>query len=306
MSFNFDTMNNTNEQFRDLSPEEEALKNEELVNNIPEIKEFKELDDEQKKERIEERRKKIDEMADKFGINLEEDIEEVEKELAEKSKEFTAMQEDLNAISVASLDSNAREGLEEMKNVLESVCGIYEKQLQIEYLQYIEEYEEDLKDPENSKLLFESHAERNLLMNNWEMLIEGIREDLDKTGQEEEETMRAWARWVKEHPKASLAILAALIVAGIAIATLFTPEIIATLPAIPGIPEGLLKEGVAVGAKMLGTGAGVVVGGGILGKALAWLSKEENRDKLAEGVLGAKLPAIAYIFNGRPNAQSSK
>ena len=303
MSFNFDIMNNKELQL-DLNTEEDAEnETKSSVDDIPEIKEWREddLTDEQKGERIEERRGKIDYFAKEFGFDMKKSVEKVKKELAEKYENYAKMEGDLDKVQSGNIEDGAEEGLKEMKRVLSSLSGIYESQLQIEYLEYIKEYEKDLENPE---LLLESHAKRNLLMNNWETLIEGMRADLKETETDEGEAMRKWARWVKEHPEIALLALAALVVAGIAIAVLLTPEIIAALPAMPGMPEIVfpaIKEGGAVVAKMF-AGAGAVAG---LGRVLSWFSKEENRDKVAEGIFGAKIPAIAYLFNGRPSERKT-
>jgi len=304
MEFKFDNMNNT-EQPQDPNSEENEYLENEVVDEIPEIKAWREskLSDEEKVKIIKARKDKIDDMAgvDKFNFDMTKSVEDVQKELKEKYEAYAGMQKDLDAVDKASLDNDAKEGLGEMKNILASVCGIYEKQLHIEYLQYMEKF----KDPNS---LLDSYAKRNLLMDKWETFIEGMRADLNKTGIEEEDTMRAWAKWVKDHPKASLAILLALLAAGATAAVLLAPEGTGGALAVPTIKmgTGIVAKMFAGAGSATGAGAGAVAAGGILGKALTWLGKEENRDKVLEGLFGAKIPAIAYLFNGRPSTQSSK
>lgn len=302
MNFNFDTMNNTNEQ-PDLNSGENK-ENENTVDEMEEIKRYNELSEEDKKIEIENRRTRIDGMAKEFELDLEEDIEDVKEDLDKKYVEYAGMQKDLDAIDEADLDSDAKEGLEEMRNVLSSLNGIYKKQLHIEYLQYVKEYKEYLENPE---ALLGSHGKRNLLMDNWETLIGGIQADLNKTGQEEEDTMRAWARWVKEHPKASLAILMALIATGVTVAILMAPEGggALTVPTIK-MGTGIVTKMFSGTGAVAGAGAGVMVGGGVLAQAIKYISDEENRDKIVEGLAGGvKIPAFAYWANGRPSAKKA-
>ena len=315
--FNFDTMNITNEQ-PDLDPEEnETLENENIVDEMEEIKNWREsnLSDEEKIEIIKERRGKIDRRAKEFGLNLKEDIEDVRDDLDEKYVKYAKMQEDLEAVNDADFESDAREGLGEMKNILSSVCGIYEKQLQIEYINYIEEYEKDLEDPE---LLLKFFAKRNLLMDSWEELIENMKADLEKTGEEGDDAMRAWARWVKEHPKTSLAILMALIAAGAVATSLLYPEIVALLAEEGGreAAQKLIEEagpdvakkgiGVVIGA-LAGTSAGAVVGGGVLAGVMKWFGDEKNRDDFAKGLCGISgYPWWYKAFGGKEGSASDK
>ncbi len=291
-------MNNRNEQPADLNSEEEDLENESKspIEDIDEIKDWREgdLTDEQKIEEIKKRKIKIDEGADEFGFDMEKSIEDVRNELKERYEKYAEMKGDLSRVHSGNIEDGATEGLDEMKDILSSLSGIYENQLQIEYLEYLEKYKEDLKDPD---LLLKSHAERNLIMNNWETIIENMRADLKKTETDEGEVLRGWAQWVKNHPEITLVALAALVAAGVAVGVLLTPEIIATLPAT-GLPEVALpavKEGVAVAAKMF-AGAGALAGAG---KIIAWLSNEENRDKLVKGIFQADFPPIYYALGGK-------
>jgi len=308
MNLNFDnTMNTTNERPDLNSEKEKDLESESSVDEIPEIKDWRESDlsDEEKIEIIKERRGKINRTAKEFGLDLKEDIEDVRKDLNEKYEKYAKMQEDLDVVNDANFESDAKKGLEEMKKILSSVCGIYEKQLQIEYLQYIEEYEKDLEDPE---LLLKSYAKRNLLMDKWETLIENMKADLEKTGEEGEEAMRAWARWVKEHPKTSLAILMALIAAGAVATSLLYPEIVALLAEEGGreAAQKLIEEAGpeaakrGIGIAIVGLGAGAVVGGGILAQAIKYLSDEKNRDDIAKGICGVSgFPWWYKAFGGK-------
>ena len=295
MKLNFDTMKNPSEELQpDLNSNktaEEDLENESKspIDDIDEIKEYNELSEKKKLEEIEERGKKIEEIADEIGLDLEKNVEEARDELKKRYEEYAKMEGGLSQVRSGNIE--AGEGLDKMGEVLSSLKGIYENQLDIEYLEYWKKYKDD------PKSLLKSHAERNLIMNNWETIIENMRADLKKTETDEGEVLRGWAQWVKNHPEITLLALAAIIEAGVAVGVLLTPEIIATLPAT-GLPEMALpavKEGVAVAAKMF-AGAGALAGAG---KIIAWLSNEENRDKLIKGIFQADFPPIYYALGGK-------
>lgn len=281
------------------------------IDDMDEIKKFKELSDEEKMERIEERKEKIEGAAEEMGIELKDDIGEIEKqikdfrkELKEKYEEYAEMEEKLNQIHGANTEEE--KGLDKMKETLSYLKEIYKGQLHIEYLEYWKKYK---KDPES---LLESHAERNLLMNNWEALIG----NLEAAERGEEEVLKGWVQWVKRNPEITLAALALAIAATAAVGVLLYPEVMALLAEEGGkkIIEEAGPEAVKAAAEtslwvagkaLVGAGAGAVVGAGILGKGIAWISDEENRDKLAEWLCGAKIPGIAYWPNGRPGAKKT-
>ncbi|MCK5122910.1 MAG: hypothetical protein KAQ87_02075 [Candidatus Pacebacteria bacterium] len=282
-----------------------------VVDNMDEIKDFKKLSEEEKTERIEERKGKIENAAKEMGIKLKDDIGEIEKqiedfreELKDKYEEYAEIENNLNQIHGANVEEG--EGIRKMKETFSSLKGIYKGQLHIAYLEYWKKYKQD------PKLLFESHAERELLMSKWEALIG----NLEIAGDAEEEVLRAWAQWVKDHPGITLAALALALAAGITAGVLLYPEVMAFLAERGG--EEIIKEvgpevaktsiwvaGKAFAVSAAGVAAGTAVGAGFLGKVISLLSDEEKRDSLAEWLCGAKLSGVAYWANGRPGAKKT-
>ncbi len=327
MKFGEEPMNNSNENppqedkdsnvdgsFEFELDEETSKEMESSIDEIPEIKDWDEKSDKEKRDEIKERKNKIEENAKEMGLELKENIGEIEKQietfrdgLKEKYEEYAGMEESLSQIRDGNTEET--EGLKKMQEILSSLSGIYENQLQIGYLEYWKKYKED---PE---LLFEFHAKRNLVMNNWETLIGSL-----KTVEEgEEEVLKDWVKWVKDHPEITLAALALAIAAGATMGALLTPEILAALAIIGGdqITEEAIKEVgpevietaaktsiLVAGKAMAVTGAGLVAGAtvsaGILGKAISWISSEKNRDDLAKALCGVGgFPGWYKAFGGK-------
>ena len=281
------------------------------ISDMPEIKRWHsgELSEEEKMDEIEERKGKIEDAAEEMGIELKDNIGEIEDQieefkdsLEEKYRGYAKMENDLNQIHGASVEEG--EGIREMKKTLSSLKGIYKNQLHIEYLEYWKKYKED---PE---LLLKSHAERNLLMSNWETLTGG----LEAAEKGEEEVLKAWVKWVKRHPEITLAALALAVAAGVTAGVLLYPEVMAALATIGGdqVTEEVIKElGPEVvetaaktslwvaGKGLLVAGIGTAVGVGILGKVLSWISDEKNRDSLIEGICGAKISGLYDALGGK-------
>ena len=320
--------NNTNEQpsqkneipeeCNDLELDKETLK--EMDNAIDEIPEIKEWDsekysDEEKKEIIDVKRKEVENKItneNEMGLELKEDIGEIEGQiktfknsLKEKYKGYAEMEANLSQIRGENTEE--QEGIKRMKETISSLKGIYEGQLQIKYLEYWKEYKE------NPDSLLESHAKRNLVMNNLETLA-GTLEEAEKG---EEEVLKDWVQWVKNNPEITLAALAVAVAAGVAAGALIGPEMMALLAGVgeeqiteeaikeigPAAAKDVAKKGILIG--VAGYTAGGIIGVGLLGKIASWLYDEKNRDKLAETLLKTKLPWYSYLAEGRPEKTTS-
>lgn len=326
---NFESMNNNkiNEQpsQEEISGEEESFELDEktleemdnAIDEIPEIKEWNgdKYSDKEKEEIIDAKRKEVENKItneNEMGLELKEDIGEIENQietfkdsLKEKYKGYAEMEANLSQIRGESTDE--KEGIEKMKGTISSLKGIYEGQLQIKYLEYWKEYKE------NPDSLLESHAERNLVMNNLETLV-GTLEEAEKG---EEEVLKDWVQWVKNNPEITLAALAVAVAAGVAAGALLGPEMMALLAGVgeeqiteeaikeigPAAAKDAAKKGILIGAA--GFLAGTAVSAGLLVKITSWFSKEENRDKLAETLCGTKLPWYSYLAEGRPEKTTS-
>lgn len=345
MQFNFDTMNNQElqpdiqsetEEFKDLEnkvdiaieeDEEFESENEKRVEdwkNKPEKERVKVVGD--KKEKLEKDLKKNVELPEDMTEKMKK-IKEYQKELKEKNRKFIEERGDMmnkvqsqldSGINISSLDLGDRS---EFKNVLSSFRNVAKNTLDIEKADYyLEAGENELGD------LLDTHKDREISMEILEKIMGQIGEfeeylkKLEDMTAEQLEIAEGEVRglldklndiWNK-NPELFKKLLAAGAVIGVLIlaAGVLGPAAVALYEWASVIELGNIAPGATKAFfDIIGKGgaitAGATVGGGIFLKAIAWLSKEENRDKFAEGFLGAKMPGIAYLFNGRPGAKST-
>ncbi|MCK5465959.1 hypothetical protein KAI56_00465 [Candidatus Parcubacteria bacterium] len=288
----------------------------------------------------EERTKIVKEKREKLERDLEKNVE-LPEDLTEKTKELRAYQKELKiknrafveergdivsniqsqldgGIDISSLDLGDRS---EFKNVLSSFRNVAKNTLEIEKADYyLEAGEDKLGD------LLETHEDREISMEILEKIMgqigdfEKYLKDLEDMTAEQLEVAEGEVKELldklndiyKKNPDLFKKLLAAGAVIGVLIlaAVVLGPAAVALYEWASVIELGSIAPGATKALfDCIGKGgamtAGAVVGGGTLLKVFSWFSKEENRDKVAEGIFRAKMPAIAYLFNGRPGEKKS-
>jgi hypothetical protein len=351
MEFNFDNMNNTNEQpqQKDLSPDEEVIGEDELVNfekeidiAIEEDEESEELAEEYKNERLAdwegksegEKEDIIEKKKADFEENLENDLKESAESIdelevpedvmeeMEKLQEYKERLEKANRniieeredvlggidiqldgnIDISELDLGDQE---KFGKILRSIRNVTQNTLDVEKIDYY------LNEEDGEKGLLKTHENRLIAMEKLEYLLELIEEyekcledisDIEGAKEEIQKMVNELVKIAEERPDLFEKLKKAGIVAGVIMLALavgisavhlikaagvFAAKIISSKTGITFIGGGAITVG-APG--LVGGAAGALVGGGALLKIMSWLSKEENRDNLAEYICGAKIP----------------
>jgi len=285
-----------------------------------------------KEEKTEVVKKKKEKIGRDFKKNVEipEDVIKLKKyqeELKKKNKEFLKEREDMmkkiqdqlsGGVDLSNLDLGDRS---EFKNVLSSFRNVTKNTLDIEKVDYyLEAGENELGD------LLDTHENREISMEIWEKMIgqisdfEKYLEELENMTKEQLEAAEGEVRGLMDrlndiytkNPELFKKLLAAGVVIGVLILAYVVLGPIAaglyewaTALEIGSIGTGAIKELFGYLGKGGAMTAGAVIGGGILGKAISWISNEENRDNLAELLCGAKISGVAYWPNGRPGAKKT-
>lgn len=260
--------------------------------NTEEIVSFKKKNKEEKDQDINERMEKIK----ASGINIPKSAEEaqnfmdeLEKQIQEKQEEYFKMEQDIQKIR--ELEGTDDETVRILGNTISSLLDINEHKLHFEYYKYMLS---SLKNGNNDEL-YETHAQQNIMMKMLEDSVGNLKVSLERIKSGEKEALREWARWIKEHPGAGLALLATAIAAGVLISPYLAKmlaaegvkDTAATLAGPAGKAAGLL------GAKAIGGLASLAGSAGLAGLFLL-LTNSEKIDDAMESIWGKKIPSWAY------------
>jgi hypothetical protein len=205
-------------------------------------------------------------------------------------------------IDISELDLGDQE---KFGKILRSIRNVTQNTLDVEKIDYY------LNEEDGEKGLLKTHENRLIAMEKLEYLLELIEEyekcledisDIEGAKEEIQKMVNELVKIAEERPDLFEKLKKAGIVAGVIMLALavgisavhlikaagvFAAKIISSKTGITFIGGGAITVG-APG--LVGGAAGALVGGGALLKIMSWLSKEENRDNLAEYICGAKIP----------------
>lgn len=262
---------------------------------------FERFNDEEKVEKIKERRENAKEELAKEEIDIpeENDYEELKdslkNQLAKETEAYSKLYKNQNAENF--LNSG---GKDDLKKIIESLKNSNQIALNLERLEY---YQLACQDKGLQSLIKQNHIEKDYTIRTLEGLIEKfdvIFEILNKQEElltENEKTfLEQLTKLIRENKLTIAAIVTLLVAGGLLVA--FGPELTLIMPSLEA---GLLGEKILIAAKSVATittasvTAGTLVTGALAG-AYSYLN-EERRDQICETIAGVPLPSWARDKN---------
>ena len=298
------------------------------------LEDWKDKSPEKKKEVIKDKKKELEKDL-REDVKIPEDVLREESELREyqgklrgavtdfiKEREdfLGGVQEHLDGNVDVSELSSMEQG--EFRNILSDIRNVTQNTLDIEKIDYCLTKDYSSTEGDIEKGLLETHEDRLIAMERLEDILKQIGEfekcledisDVEAAKEEVEKMVSELEKIAKEKPDLFEKLKKAGIVAGIIMLALALGiGAFNLIKAAGALAAKVASNKIAIGtlgtigiATNAGTIASALVGGGVLLKMMAWLSDEKNRDKLVEGVFGAKVPGIAYSFGGRPSEKKA-
>lgn len=293
---------------------------------------WKDKSPEKKKEVIEDKKKELEEDLRK-DVKIPEDVLREESELREYQGElrkavtdFIREREDFLGGVHEHLDGNVdvselssmEQG--EFRNILSDIRNVTQNTLDIEKIDYY--LTEDYSSTEEGieKGLLETHEDRLIAMERLEDILKQIGEfekcledisDVEAAKEEVERMVSELEKIAKEKPdlfeklkKAGIVVGIIMLALALGIGALNLIKAAGTLAAKVASNKIAIGTVGTVGTIGVATNAGTIasalVGGGVMLKMMAWLSKEENRDNLAKDLCGVgDFPKLYYALGGK-------